>query len=227
MLGNTQNNAVFIGEAGCGKSEIAINLAVKLAREGEKPVHFFDLDQTKPLFRSRNVKTLLEEQGILFHYEEQFYDTPVIVGGVAPALLDTSCYTVLDIGGNANGARVLGGFSQMMNHADTEAFYVLNPYLLWSNDIRAIDATMSAILQISRVREFKILSNPNVGHTTTAEEFLKGNEKVRTMISGYMPVEMACVQDCLYDAVSGKTDMPLFPIHLYLTYPWIEEPAGV
>ena len=48
------SNFVFLGEAGCGKSEAALNLAPLLHRERGAPVHFFDLDMTKPLFRSRD-----------------------------------------------------------------------------------------------------------------------------------------------------------------------------
>ena len=56
FLQKGKKNFVFIGEAGSGKSEIAINFAVNLARIADRPVHFFDMDQTKPLFRSRDVK---------------------------------------------------------------------------------------------------------------------------------------------------------------------------
>lgn len=51
--------AVFLGEAGCGKSELAVHLALSLAGKGRE-VHFFDLDQTKPLMRSRDAQELLE-----------------------------------------------------------------------------------------------------------------------------------------------------------------------
>lgn len=68
-------NYAFIGESGCGKSELAINLAYRLHSCG-KEVHLFDLDQTKPLFRSRDLKERLLQDGIRFHYEEQYYDTP-------------------------------------------------------------------------------------------------------------------------------------------------------
>lgn len=47
--------AVFLGEAGCGKSELAVHLALSLAGKGRE-VHFFDLDQTKPLMRSRDAQ---------------------------------------------------------------------------------------------------------------------------------------------------------------------------
>lgn len=80
-----KKNFVFVGEAGSGKSEIAINFAIQLARLSDKPVHFFDVDQTKPLFRSRDVKEKLQEENVTFHYEEQFFDAPTIVGGVRRA----------------------------------------------------------------------------------------------------------------------------------------------
>lgn len=48
-----EKNLVFIGEAGSGKTETAVNLALRMAREGGRRVHFFDMDQTKPLFRAR------------------------------------------------------------------------------------------------------------------------------------------------------------------------------
>ena len=53
MLNELQrhSNSIFLGEAGCGKSELAVHLALELARQGRE-VHFFDLDQTKPLMRS-------------------------------------------------------------------------------------------------------------------------------------------------------------------------------
>lgn len=58
-----QNNIVFLGEAGCGKSELAVHLALELARQ-VREVHFFDLDQTKPLMRSRDAEGLLEKAGV-------------------------------------------------------------------------------------------------------------------------------------------------------------------
>lgn len=218
-----KNNYIFIGEAGCGKSEIAINWAINLADSQNKPVHFFDLDQTKPLFRSRGVKQLMKGHGIIFHHEEQFYDTPTMVGGVTTMLQDKNCYAVLDVGGNENGARLIGGFSQIINNDDSDVFFIINPYLPWSKDVQSIDVTMSAILQASRIKKIRILSNPNVGYTTTSDDFLEGNEKIKEMISEYFSFEGACVMDTIYNEVKGKTDISLYPIHLYLTYPWINQ----
>ena len=69
-----KTNFILIGEAGCGKSEIALNLAKYFAETQQKEVHLFDMDMTKPLFRSRDLLRSEEFAGIHFHFEEQFYD---------------------------------------------------------------------------------------------------------------------------------------------------------
>ena len=66
---NGAKNLVFLGEAGSGKTETSINLARKLACESSRRVHFFDMDQTKPLFRARDCETELENEGIIFHFQ--------------------------------------------------------------------------------------------------------------------------------------------------------------
>lgn len=95
----SSSNVVFLGEAGSGKSEIALNFAQALAELGGKPVHFFDLDMTKPLFRSRDRREALEALGVEVHYEAQFMDAPTLTGGVRQRLNDPHCCAVLDVGG--------------------------------------------------------------------------------------------------------------------------------
>lgn len=102
-LDGSWHNFVFLGEAGSGKSEIAISFAKALARTETRPVHFFDLDMTKPLFRSRDAGAELEQAGITVHYQEQFMDAPTLVGGVAPMLRDEDSLVVLDVGGTTSG----------------------------------------------------------------------------------------------------------------------------
>jgi hypothetical protein len=217
-----KSNFIFVGEAGSGKSEIAINFAKYLVDLNEKPVHFFDMDMTKPLFRSRDVKAEVEGMGIIFHHEEQFYDAPTIVGGVNLLLKDDSCYVVMDVGGNDIGARAIGGFAPKVNQDNTVVYYVLNPFRPWSGNLDHIDGTLSSILKISHIQLDKIhmISNPNNGISTTVEEVLEGNLKMQEMIGPLKNIEFTCVLDSLYEEIKEKTDIPLIPIHLYLTYEW-------
>ena len=94
-----KKNFVFLGEAGSGKSELAVNFARQLARRTQREVHFFDLDMTKPLFRSRDAAGELEQAGVTVHFQEQFMDAPTLVGGVSPTLRDPGALAVMDVGG--------------------------------------------------------------------------------------------------------------------------------
>ncbi|SHI85684.1 hypothetical protein [Parasporobacterium paucivorans] len=217
-----KSNFIFVGEAGSGKSEIAINFAKYLVDVGDKPVHFFDMDMTKPLFRSRDVQRDIENLGIVFHFQEQFFDAPTLVGGVNIRLKDDSCYVVMDVGGNDIGARAIGGFAPLINKDKTQVYYVLNAYRPWSDDLEHIDGTLSSILNISHINldKVQLISNPNNGITTTAAEVIEGSKKTSEMIGPLMDIGFVCVADYLYEEVRGKTDIPVFPIHLYLTYEW-------
>lgn len=217
-----KSNFIFVGEAGSGKSEIAINFAKYLVDLNEKPVHFFDMDMTKSMFRSRDAKAEVEGMGIIFHHQEQFFDAPTLVGGVNLLLKDESCYVVMDVGGNDIGARAIGGFAPKVNGDSTAVYYVLNSYRPWSGDLNHIDGTLSSILKTSHIKLDKVhmISNPNNGTSTTVEEVLEGNSKMIEMIGPLMDIEFTCISDTLYEGVKDRTDIPLMPIHLYLTYPW-------
>lgn len=215
-------NYVFIGEAGCGKSEIAVNLAHTLKAAG-KDVHFFDLDQTKPLFRSRDVKEQMEAEGIAFHHQEQFYDAPTIASGIAETLRDDEKTCVLDIGGNDTGSRVVGGFASIVNREDTVVYFVINPYRPWSKTSQVLAETLNSIVWAARVRHVKIICNPNVGYTTTYSEVTDGIDKTEQLLEGQLPIEFVTVADSLLEECKGRSAYPVYPLNLYLRYPWTQD----
>ncbi len=218
-------NFVFIGEAGSGKSEVSLNFARYLIELGDKPVHYFDLDVTKPLFRSRDVLTDIEELGLIFHFEEQFMDAPTQVGGINRLLRDPDCYTILDIGGDYIGARYIGGYASQINRDQTIVYYVLNAYRPWSNDIDHIDETLAKILGLSHIELGKLhmVNNPNNGLTTTEREFLEGSRKMSEMVTPYIAVDFACAREDMAERMEAQSDVPVLPIHLYLTYEWLQD----
>lgn len=216
------NNFLFIGEAGSGKSEIALNAAYQLQREQKHTVHFFDMDMTKPLFRSREKREFLEAAGIVFHFEEQFMDAPTLVGGVSRLMRDPECCVVLDVGGDYIGARAVGGFAPLINRDDTMVNYVLNPYRPWSYDIEHIDETLGKILGVSHIRMEKIhlISNPNLGNETTEEDVLLGHQKIQEIVTPYQAIDFVCAKEEFAEDVQEQVKLPVMGLQLYLTYPW-------
>lgn len=225
-LAGDKHNFVFIGEAGCGKSEIAINFALSLQKAGGEAVHFYDLDMTKPLFRSRDQAGFLAKEGVCVHFEDQFYDAPTLAGGVDRLMRDPDCRTVLDVGGDYIGARSIGGYAPLLNAPGTAVWYVINPYRPWSMDIDHIDRVLSETLGVSHVRldRLRILGNPNLGPETAADEVIAGAEKLTEMVGPYKPVDFFCAREDLVPALEGKLPGFLYPIRLYLTYEWADEP---
>lgn len=229
MIDKKYNNFLFIGEAGCGKSEIAVNVAKQLVTSGNKKVHFFDMDMTKPLFRSRDLSRHFTDLGMEFHYEEQFMDAPTLVGGVKRFLNDEETYVVMDAGGDYIGARSIGGFAPMINRDDTMVYYVINPYRPWSYDLEHIDKVLGEILGVSHINMDKLhlISNPNMGCHTSEKEVLKGNKKLTEIILPYKELDFVCVREGLFDGMKDKLNIPVMPLHLYLTYPWVESVESV
>lgn len=221
-------NFVFLGEAGCGKSELAINLAKLLLREGNLPVHMFDLDMTKPLFRSRDKAKDLEDQGIIFHFEEQFYDAPTSGGGVNVSLANKEQYSILDVGGDFIGARQIGAYAPFLNRDDTRIYYMINNYRPWSADIDHIDAVLGQTLGVSHLQleRIHIVANPNLGPSTSLDDVLWGYKQIDNMISPYKPIDFVCVEEGLCSGAEkalADKEVPILPITRNLAYPWDEK----
>ncbi|WP_314033099.1 hypothetical protein, partial [Mogibacterium timidum] len=159
-----KKNFLFIGEAGSGKSEIVLNVAAKLAEQTGAKVQVFDMDQSKPLYRSRDMKDAFAQKGVEINYQLQFLDAPTVVGGVAESLMNKDVYTVLDIGGGHNASRVVGVYAHLLKDDDTVPIYVINPYRPWTKSLKAIDETMSDIVTAARLNRIYILGNPNLGY---------------------------------------------------------------
>ena len=221
QLMDEKKNFVFIGEAGSGKSEIVLNVAAKLAEKTGKPVDLFDLDQTKPLYRSRDMQEAFADKGVTIIYQDQYLDAPVMVGGVRASLVSDK-YTLLDIGGGHQAAKFAGAYADLLSKDDAVPVYIINPYRPWSGSVDAIDGTMRHILGSMRLDHIYLLANPNLGYATTAEDFTEGLEKADKLFEDYTTITSACVRRDIIEEVKTKTDKDLIPIDLYLTYSWVD-----
>lgn len=217
-----KTNFVFVGEAGSGKSELSLNFARSLAAVSPRPVHFFDMDMTKPLFRSRDAAARLEAEGVTVHFTEQFMDAPTVVGGVLPLLRDENAVVVMDVGGDYIGARSIGGFAPRLNRPDAAVFYVINPYRPWSDTIDHIDETLGKILGVSHIKleQLTLVSNPHHGPDTTAQEVAEGYRRTVELVGQYIPVSFCCARREVAEQTAALTGAPVYPMKLELLYPW-------
>lgn len=216
-----KKNFVFIGEAGSGKSEIVLNIANKLAETTGKKVELFDLDQTKPLYRSRDMEEDFAKRGVEIHYQDQYLDAPVAVGGVRVSLVGDG-YTLLDIGGGHQAAKFAGAYNDLLSREDAVPVYIINPYRPWTRSVDGIDGTMQHILGSMRLDHIYILGNPNLGYQTSVNDFMEGLDKIDELFDGYTVVNSACVRREIYEEAQTKTEKTLVPLDLFLTYEWAD-----
>jgi hypothetical protein len=161
------------------------------------------------------------ERGVTIHYQDQYLDAPVMVGGVRVSLISDN-YTLLDIGGGHQAAKFAGAYSDLLSKDNAVPVYIVNPYRPWTRSVDTIDGTMRHILGSMRLDHIYILGNPTLGYATTPDEFIEGLDRIDELFDGFTTVNSACVRREILDEVKGRTDKTLIPLDLFLKYSWVE-----
>ena len=219
-----KRTVAFLGEAGSGKTEIALNFAMGLRRETDRKIHFFDMDQTKPLFRARDAAQRLRDHGIIFHsnMDTSIEDVAAIAPGVLAAFAEQDSYIIMDVGGNEGGARVIGQFFEQLNREDSMILLPINPYRPWSGSAENLAVTIDKITRAARTQCVKVVSNPNFCAQTSVEDVLNGNEQLKEMLGGKYEISFVCALEALCDELEDKLAERLIPIEIQILYPWME-----
>ncbi len=216
----TKRNFVLLGESGCGKSETAIFLARKLVQMTTRKVRLIDMDQTKGMFRSRDWKAKLQQEQIQVYCGEHFMDMPLAPHGMARKLEEADAVNVLDVGGNETGAVVLGQFQDWTNQSDSVVFYIINPYRNFSGNTEDILHFMHRITTLAQVEQLHVISNPNFGHATQAEDIFAGHAKLEEMLqgSGY-DIEALLIPDWVDANKFVQMRLPVYSIQPMIQFP--------
>ena len=135
---------IICGHYGCGKSNYAVNLALKRAKEGRK-VMLVDLDLVNPYFLSSGCKDLLESNNVRViapMFANTNVETPALPAELN-LMFETDMDVVLDVGGDDAGAVVLGRYASQLSNIEYEMTYVVNKY-------RNLTATVEDTVEIVR-----------------------------------------------------------------------------
>lgn len=180
----TERVTVISGPYGSGKTNIAVNLAMDIAKNGEV-CRIADLDIVNPYFRSADNAKMLEDLGVHTMIPE-FANTNVDIPSLPPdyqLLFTGDGKSVADVGGDADGAAVLGLSHDDYLEAGYKMYFVYNRYRYVT--VRHEDAleVLNAIQRASGMKFDGIINNSNLGEETDeatvrnaipyAEEFAK------------------------------------------------------
>lgn len=129
MLETLRRIILVTGHYGCGKTNLAINLAADLAAEGRKVV-LCDLDIVNPYFRSADFGPKAQEMGIEMivpPFARTNVDAPVVNPRLDGAIRQRDRQVVIDVGGDDAGAAAVGRYSRaILEQGEYTFLYVIN-----------------------------------------------------------------------------------------------------
>ena len=166
---------LFAGHYGSGKTNIAVNYALLLAKEG-KDVVIADLDIVNPYFRTKDSAAVLDQAGVRLispQFANTNVDLPALPAESYRLVQDRSIHGIMDIGGDDRGAYALGRYVPAMKEENNyRMVYVANCY-------RPLTRTPEDALEVMREIEAAcgltftdIINNSNLASETTPETVL-------------------------------------------------------
>jgi hypothetical protein len=218
---------VISGAFGTGKTEIAINLALRLREEGHARVTLVDLDIVNLYFRSRQKAYDLEQRGIHVVSSLQGMenaDLPALSPEILASFDRKNGPVVFDLGGSELGGTVASCFHQGFLGEAYNHWVVVNPYRPFNDTPEATVEMAERIAARARLPVTGLIANPHMLDETTPQVIMDGLARVR-QITRY-PLIYLVVMDRFYvpEAFAGL-GVPVFVITKQMRQPW--EPGGI
>lgn len=215
---------VFTGHFGSGKTEIALNYALKLKETG-KNVCIADLDIVNPYFCTRDEEKFLLEKGIKLvatPKEMANAELGTIPLNTLTVFDDKSNEVILDVGGDDQGAVALGQYNKYFKAEDHDVYFVINTTRPFTKDEEGVVQFMKEIEGASRLKVKYLINNTNLSYETTPELILEGQkvvDKVSQMTG--IPVRYTAIMENLVsefkaEDISGE----ILPLKIFMLPPW-------
>lgn len=214
---------LFSGHYGSGKTNIAVNYALGLSKEGHKTL-IADLDIVNPYFRTRDSEEALKEAGVeivVSSYANTNVDVPALPEEMYRIIDDKGTHAVVDVGGDDRGALALGRLApKLMEENDYEMVFVMNFY-------RPLTQTANQLIQVLREVEIAsgmkvtaLLNNSNLGQLTESMDIEKTDALAKEVSEKTnLPLLGTTVREDLVSKVKGKVFNPM-PIRLHFRDEW-------
>ena len=218
---NHKRLTLFAGHYGSGKTNIAVNYALLLAKEG-KDVVIADLDIVNPYFRTKDSAAVLEAAGVKLispQFANSNVDLPALPAEAYRLVQDKSIYGIMDIGGDDRGAYALGRYVPTLKEENNYRMVFV------ANASRPLTRTPEEALEVMREIEeacglafTDIINNTNLASETTPETVLNSQNYMEKLseISG-LPVFATTAETAVASQLEGKIPNVL-PLQLQEKY---------
>ena len=212
---------LFAGHYGSGKTNIAVNYALRLAKDGKK-VCIADLDIVNPYFRTADSAAQLQEAGIELvspQFANSNVDLPALPAEAYRLVQDKQCYAVMDIGGDDRGAYALGRYVPYIKEENNYRMVFV------ANASRPLTQTPDEALEVMREIEAAcgldftcIVNNTNLASETTPETVLSSLSYMEELsrLSG-LPLWLHTARADIAEALAENLSN-VFPLQLQEKY---------
>lgn len=214
---------LFAGHYGSGKTNLAVNYALSLAKAGKKTL-IADLDIVNPYFRTRDSEKALMEAGVrivVSPFANSNVDVPALPQEMYAVQDDKTFHAVVDVGGDDRGALALGRLAPgLMEENDYEMLLVMNFFRPLTQTADEVIKVMHEMEEASHMKFTALINNSNLGFSTRGEDLLstvKRAEEVSEKTG--LPLYATCVREDLLPEVEGKIEN-LIPISLHFRTEW-------
>ncbi len=216
---------IVIGHYGSGKTEFAVNYAVKM-KEIYENVSIADLDIVNPYFRSREKREFFEEIGIkLFDssIRNTAVDLPALPAELMGVITNPNIKSIIDVGGDPVGARVLARFAEQIKNVDYDMFYVINGNRPDTSTVDGVINYLKMIEATSRLKITGLVNNTHMLKATTVEDVEFGHELTKKVSwETDIPIRYEAVIKETADKIKNHEIIEkLFPINLYMREEWM------
>ncbi len=208
---------LFAGHYGSGKTNIAVNIAMDLKKEG-KDVVIADLDIVNPYYRTKDSEAELQAAGIPLissEYANSNVDVPALPQALYALVDQKDRCGVMDIGGDDRGALALGRYAPfILEENNYEMLLVINQYRPLTRDLASTLEVMREIEAAGGIPFTGIVNNSNLGRDTTAEDVIATDAYAKEMAAATgLRLRMTTVKDDIAEEVA-KVLPNVVPLHL-------------
>jgi hypothetical protein len=208
------------GHYGSGKSEFSVNLAITKSVQT-----LIDLDIVNPYFRSRELKTLLEEHQIELvasSVENSIgSDLPFIAKAVYNPFFNQQQTAIIDLGGDAVGARLIRQFSELIDHNEVDLLICINVYREETSTPDKIEKMIRDIEQSGGLKVTGLINNSNFIRDTNYDDLMYGQKVIETVAN---KLNLKLVYTGVYEDILTSCQAlmgEVLPLKLYLRKKWM------
>lgn len=214
---------IFVGHYGSGKTEVAVNYAIKLKEEGNDVI-IVDLDIVNAYYRTKDNEKMLNDMGIEV-LSPTYANTNVDIPSLPPEMLKVFANKdkkiVFDVGGDDAGATALGRFFSYFSQEKYEMYCVINTKRPLTDKKEDIIIVIEEININSRLKTTGLINNTNLSYETKCDDILTGEKIVLSACKDLkLPFIFTSLLEEHVNEYKNMSGSKLFPIKKYLNLPW-------